>query len=418
MFGDGSAVPEEASRVRTPVRPGPDGTWVVNSTEAGLLGQGRTLVRLKGPERQGWRLTLPDEFALTSRQPGAAHSALVQDHKVVLVGGREGHRGPTAVAGLDVHQGRLAWRHALPPGSRVFLYESGFATVLVADCRPGSCRLTGWDSWSGRRKWTRTESGVVRVLDGCRADAFAVERPSDVHRCLPYLVTPGRVATLDPENGRPTWMTGLRMPRGPIDRITQNGGHVTMATEPAKGSCRATVVAWRIAKYDGHEEYDWQRSFVWDQPQAPRDPRTGCRWDRTLPLFIGYGLALPEAGGALVVPHYTGTLAYSRRLAPGEYLVTDGTMNQILRAPGRPDRTLDETDRPLRPRDLSPAARLLMNRFWQDGRRLLLLGYEDRVLWEGTSDCRAFAGHGEGPWVGLTYCDGDDLVTLRPTDGD
>lgn len=105
QFGDGEAVPEEASRVRLPVRPGPDGTWVVNSTEAGLLGQGRMLVQREGPERQGWRLTLPAEFALTSQQPGAAHSALVQGHRVVMVGGREGHRGPSAIAGLDPEQG-------------------------------------------------------------------------------------------------------------------------------------------------------------------------------------------------------------------------------------------------------------------------------------------------------------------------
>lgn len=91
MFGDGSAVPEESSRVRLPVRPGSDGTWVVNSPEAGMLGQGRTLVRRAGPESRGWRLTLPAEFALTSQWPGAAHSALVDGYRVVLVGGRDGH---------------------------------------------------------------------------------------------------------------------------------------------------------------------------------------------------------------------------------------------------------------------------------------------------------------------------------------
>lgn len=418
MFGDGSAVPEEASRVRMPVRPGPDGGWVVNSTEAGLLGQGRALVRLSGPGRRGWRLSLPAEFAVTSPQPGTAHSAFVRGHRVVLVGGREGRRGPSAIAGLDPEQGRLAWRHELVPGSRVFLYEGGFARVLVADCRPGSCRLTGLDASSGRRAWTRTERGPVRVLDGCRDDALAVERPSGDHRCGPYLVTPDRVARLDPENGRPSWLTGLRLPRGGIDRITRNAGHLTMATAPARGSCRVTVVAARISKDDGDEERDWQRTFVWDQPQAPREPRSGCRWDRTLPLFTGYAMALPDAEGALVVPLYVGTLSHSRRLAPGEYLVGDGTMNPIIRAAGRPDRPLDRTDPPVRPAGLSAAARRVTAGFWQDGRRLVLLDHEDRPLWEGASDCRAFAGEGTGPGTVVTWCDGTDLVALRPVRAD
>ncbi|WP_329286581.1 outer membrane protein assembly factor BamB family protein [Streptomyces sp. NBC_00691] len=401
-----------------PVRPGPDGDWVVNSAEEGLLGQGRALVQLADPERRGWRLSLPDEFALTSPRPGTAHSAFVEGHRVVLVGGRAGHPGPSAIAGLDPEHGRLSWRRDLMPNSKVFLYEGGRATVLVADCGPGSCRLTGWDAFSGRRSWTRTERGSVQVLDGCRADAFAVERRSDVHRCRPYLVASGRVAVLDPENGRSFWMTGLRLPGGRIDRITQRGDHVTMATAPARGSCRVTVIARRIEKYDGHEKLDWQRTFVWDQPQAPRDPGTGCRWDRTIPLMVGYGMVLPEADGALVVPFYGGTLEHSQRLAPGEYLVTDGTMNQIVRAPGRPDRSLNRSDRPIRPRGLGPAARLVTAGFWQDGRRLSLPGREDHVLWEGTSDCQAFAGEGKGPGVRLTYCDGDDLVTLRPVEED
>ncbi|WP_406065809.1 PQQ-like beta-propeller repeat protein [Streptomyces sp. NBC_01077] len=391
---------------------------MVNSTEAGLLGQGRMLVQREGPERQGWRLTLPAEFALTSQQPGAAHSALVQGHRVVMVGGREGHRGPSAIAGLDPEQGRLSWRHAVPPGSQVFLYADGFATVLAADCRPGSCHLTGWEPRSGRRKWTRTEPGSVRVLDGCRADTFTVDPRPGVDRCRPYLVTPDRIATLDPESGRPYWKTGLRMPHGSIDRITEHNGRITMATAPARGSCRVTVLARPAGKDDGHEARDWQHTFVWDQPQAPRDPRTGCRWDRTLPLFVGYAMALPDAKGALVVDPYFGTLGRSRRLAPGEYLVTDGTMNEIIRAPGRPDRALNEADRPVRPDGLSPAARVLTDRFWQDGRRLLLLDHEDHTLWEGASDCRAFLHHGKGPGVVLTYCDGTDLVTLRPVHKD
>ncbi|MFD8203116.1 hypothetical protein [Streptomyces sp. NPDC059701] len=105
MFGDGEAVLEEVTRVPLPVRPGPDGTWALNAPVAGLLGQGRTLVRRAGTDDEGWRLTLPAEFALTSPQPGAAHSALVREYGVVLVGGSRDRRGPSAIAGLGPERG-------------------------------------------------------------------------------------------------------------------------------------------------------------------------------------------------------------------------------------------------------------------------------------------------------------------------
>ncbi|MFJ1550960.1 hypothetical protein [Streptomyces sp. NPDC088246] len=125
-------------------------------------------------------------------------------------------------------------------------------------------------------------------------------------------------------------------------------------------------------------------------------------------------MVLPDAKGALVVDPYFGTLRPSRRLAPGEYLVTDGTMNKIIRAPGRPDRLLNAgADQLVRPHGLSPAARSVTRNFWQDGRRLLLLDYRGNTLWRGTSDCQAFR-HGKDMGASLTYCDGNDLVTLRP----
>ncbi|WP_435975363.1 outer membrane protein assembly factor BamB family protein [Streptomyces sp. Qhu_M48] len=398
-----------------PVRPGPDGTWVVNSSEAGILGQGRTLVQREGPERPGWRLDLPAEFALTSQRPGAAHSALVDGDRVVLVGGRDGRRGPSAIAGLDQQKGRLAWRYALPEGSRVFLYESGFAKVVVARCRPGSCRLTGLDSWSGRRAWERTVPGNVRVLDGCRADGFTVGRRSASDRCRPYLVFPDRIATLDPDDGRPHEKEGLRPPAGRVDRISDESGRTIMATAPAKGSCRVTVLAdGRGDIADG--DRGWRHTFTWDQPQAPRDASTGCRWDRTLPLTVGFTLVLPDARGALVAHPYFGTLNPTRRLEPGEYVFTNGTMDEIIRAAGRQDRLLDQSDRPVRPDGLTPAARALIRHVWQDGRRLLLLDHENHTLWEGESSCQAFLQSDHGGV--LTYCDGTDLVTLRPVEKD
>ncbi|MFD9242525.1 hypothetical protein ACFV0D_11475, partial [Streptomyces sp. NPDC059556] len=83
-------------------------------------------------------------------------------------------------------------------------------------------------------------------------------------------------------------------------------------------------------------------------------------------------------------------------------------------APPAPPRARRRPPPPVRPAGLSPAARRVTAGFWQDGGRLVLLDHEDRPLWEGASDCRAFAGEGKGPGVVVTWCDGADLVTLRP----
>ncbi|MGV9697134.1 hypothetical protein ACWDTR_15440 [Streptomyces sp. NPDC003470] len=416
MFGDGEAVPEEVTRVPLPVRPGPDGTWALNAPAAELLGQGRTLVRRAGTDDEGWRLTLPAEFALTSPQPGAAHSALVREHGVVLVGGSSDRRSPSAIAGLDPERGLLTWRHALPPGSRVFLFEESFR-VLTAVCRPASCRLNGWDGRSGDLQWTQEVTGAGRVVDACRADEFAGGQGRGSDGCGAYLVTPDRVAVIDPDSGVPHWQAGVRPPDGTVDRVIRSGDRVIMVTAPAEHGCRATVLAGGVSSGDG--DRGWRYSFVWDQPQAPRDARTGCSWDRTLPLTVGFRMVLPDAEGALVVVPYFGTLHPSPRLARGEYVVTDGTGNEIVRAKGRPDRLLDAgTERPVRPHGLSPAARSVTRSFWQDGRRLVLLDHRGRALWEGTSDCQAFRHTDKSVGGPVTYCDGPDLVTLRPAGED
>lgn len=135
-------------------------------------------------------------------------------------------------------------------------------------------------------------------------------------------------------------------------------------------------------------------------------------------MTVGFRTVVPDAKGALVVDSYFGTLRPFRRLARGEYLVADGTRNEIIRAPGRPDRLLDAgADRLVRPHGLSPAARSVTDRFWQDG-RLLLLDYEGNTLWRGTSDCQAFWHADLGFGGPLTYYDGNDLVTLRPVHKD
>ncbi|MFJ8082204.1 PQQ-binding-like beta-propeller repeat protein [Streptomyces sp. NPDC096205] len=399
-FGDGESMPEEVFRVPVPVRPGADGTWALR--DADLLGEGRTVVRLGADGSMLWRLRLPDDLALTSRTPGDPHSALSPS---VLVGGRPGRSGPASVAGLDVERGTLTWRQALPAGSRVFLYGGVVVTAVCAGSE--SCRLTGLQDRSGQRLWSRTVPG--RVLDGCRADALGGE-PAE--RCLPHVVTPSRVGAVDPENGLLHWAEGVRLPAGAVvDRIALAGERTVLVTAPAEGTCRSLAVG-------GSTYYDrgWRTAFVWDQPQARRDPRTGCRWDRRLPLVVGHMLALPDARGARVMEPSLGPLRRTHRLAPGEYLLGNGFPREIVRAAGRPDRllfpsTIPAYDRP-RPKGLGPAAQHVTGDFWQDGTRLALLSYDGRVRWETRSACRARpTAVKAGP---VTYCDGTELVRLGP----
>ncbi|RDG39053.1 hypothetical protein DVH02_06135, partial [Streptomyces corynorhini] len=132
LFGQDGVVPEEAARVPMEVRPGADGTWALYVPELGLRGQGRSLVLPEGPSVKGWRRELPAEFAVTSHHPGAVHSAFVRGASVVLVGGREGRRGPSAVAWFDVLSGRVLWTRNLPSGATVQL--SGSGPLVVAAC--------------------------------------------------------------------------------------------------------------------------------------------------------------------------------------------------------------------------------------------------------------------------------------------
>lgn len=176
-------------------------------------------------------------------------------------------------------------------------------------------------------------SGAVQVLNACRSDVLPTADGRGGNRCGAYLVTPDRVGTVEPDDGGLHWRAGLRPPNGTVDRIIKDGDRVIMVTAPTR--------------------------------------------------------VLPDAKGALVVDRYFGTLRPSRRLAPGEYPVTDGTMNEIIRAPGRPDRLLYAgADLPVRPHGLSPATRSLTNDFWQDGRRLLLLDHQGTTLWRAHRTAR------------------------------
>ncbi|RDG37361.1 hypothetical protein DVH02_14970 [Streptomyces corynorhini] len=268
--------------------------------------------------------------------------------------------------------------------------------------------------------WSRTVPGAKRLLEGCEAgaDRVAVPAPgtSKGTDCRPVVVTSDRLGTLDEESGKVSWDAKLRLPSGTVDRVFRTASRIVVVTAPARGSCRATVAAAGTEAGEGDE--GWRRTFVWDQPQAAREARTGCRWDRDLPLYVDFRMVLPEAAGAMLVNSYFGTLHDIQRLAPGEYPTLDGGRNPVVRAPGRPDRPLEPSRfRPVRPDGFGASARLVTSGFWQDGDRLALVDRSGRTLWRGASDCRAWSsGHGGSDAV--TYCDGDELVTLRPTGGD
>ncbi|MFF1459581.1 hypothetical protein [Streptomyces sp. NPDC058330] len=192
-----------------------------------------------------------------------------------------------------------------------------------------------------------------------------------------------------PEDGSVRWETDLHPPSGTVDRIAPRHDRTVMVTAPARGSCRATVMASGTESGDG--DRGRRHDFVRDQPQAPRDPGTGCRWDRRIPLVVGYRMVLPDKEGALLADPSFGTLRPGRRPAPGEYLVSEGAGQENVRAQGRPDRPLSEhAALPHRPEAIGPDARAIGPGFCQDGRRLVYVGRGDDVLWEGRSDCRAF----------------------------
>ncbi|MFF1832602.1 hypothetical protein ACFVXE_00055 [Streptomyces sp. NPDC058231] len=417
MFSDGESVPSEQRRIPLTVPPGPDGSWSLLGTGDGLLGQGRKLARIpqegeegvRAPVR-GWTVTLPAEFAITSRLPGGPHSAVpLSSRGTVLIGGRAGRADPTAVALADPGSGALVWRHTLPPDSRVFMMPGPIGTVIgAATCSAAGCRFTAWDVSRGTRQWSTRITGAYRVRTPCGADALGGRAAAAEGLCEPLLIGRDRVGTLDEETHRPEWIPGLHPPAGTVDRAARFSYRTFLVTAPARGSCRATVMA-AAPPDDEHE--GWRYDFVWDQPQAARDPRTGCRWDRTLSLRADYDLVLPERGGALVVDPYFGPKQTLRRLAEGAYLVpSDGRGTEdLIRAPGTADRPVDAVVADRRAKALGAGARRVNGDLFQVGRHLLLVNYDGTVRWRGTSDCVAFAG-AKSP---VTYCDGRNLVEIK-----
>ncbi|MCX5610055.1 MULTISPECIES: PQQ-binding-like beta-propeller repeat protein [unclassified Streptomyces] len=423
MFDDGRSERVVSWRGGLPVAPGADGTWVLHQDSTGIFGQGTKLARFpdrpageapaaaggrKDGEVPGWTVELPPEFALTSKVPGSPNSAVSDPGSgsmVVLVGGRPGRTGPTDVARVDTEHGTLAWRHELADGALVSYSSEGSSSVLVeAACAPDGCRVTGWDPWSGQQRWERTEPGATSVLDGCGRDAVF----RNAHRCETYLVSGERMSRVNPETGEPHWVEGLRLPEGRIDRVgLQADDRLIVVTAPAEDDCRAAVVGSAVTSGTGDE--GWRLDVTWDQPESARDPATGCRWDRTVPLDAGFRLVVPDAQGAYVLNPYFGTLRPVSRLAPGEYPVPDAGRT-IVRAPGRADRDLNDPASPVRPSGLGPEAVVVGEGFWQDGRQLYLYGRDGRMLWRTESACRANLTRNGA----LRYCDGGELVLLSP----
>ncbi|MDF6046317.1 hypothetical protein LRD69_30165 [Streptomyces sp. JH14] len=416
-FGDGVSVPAEQRRIPLTVPPGPDGSWSLLEAREGLIGEGRKLARIPqeaeegvhGPVK-GWTATLPAEFAITSRLPGRPHSAVGLLQGIVLIGGRTGRTDPTAVALAEPSSGVLLWRHPLPPDSRVLLLPGTTGpTIGAATCSAAGCRFTAWDMYRGTRQWSSSIPGAYRVRTPCGADALG-GRDAAPGLCGPLVIGKDRVGTLDEETHRPVWIPGLRPPAGTVDRVAQANYRTFLVTAPAKGSCRATVLA---AAPPGDEHKGWRYDFVWDQPQAARDPHTGCRWNPGLPLKTAFDLVLPVRGGALVVDPYFGPEHQPRRLAEGAYAVAaDGRGSpDLIRAPGRPDRPLDPAlaDR-RRTEALGAGARQVSGDLFQYGRKLLLVGYDGTVRWRGTSDCIPFSAVTPGE---VTYCDGRNLVEIK-----
>ncbi len=217
MFSDGKSVPSERRRIPLTVPPGPDGSWSLLRTRDGLLGQGRKLARIpqegeegvRAPVR-GWTVTLPAEFAITSRLPGGPHSAVpLSSAGTVLIGGRAGRADPTAVALADPGSGALVWRHTLPPDSRVFMTAGPLGEEIgAATCSAAGCRFTAWDASRGTRQWSTRITGAHRVRTDCGADALGGASAAGL--CEPLLIGKDRVGTLDEETHRPQWIPGLR----------------------------------------------------------------------------------------------------------------------------------------------------------------------------------------------------------------
>ncbi|GAA3097102.1 hypothetical protein GCM10017687_04730 [Streptomyces echinatus] len=119
-----------------------------------------------------------------------------------------------------------------------------------------------------------------------------------------------------------------------------------------------------------------------------------------------------------MIDAYFGTLRPAKRLAAGAYVVPDGS-RAVVRTPGRADRLLDaapEDDRTVRPKGVGPGGAIRRPRVLAGRPPPGPVRAGDEVLWEGRSDCRAFADVHVGGTV--HYCDGTELVTLRPLNKD
>ncbi|MFD7863302.1 hypothetical protein [Streptomyces sp. NPDC059783] len=408
---------EEAFRVPLPVPTDGTGGWSLVDRRLGVVGQGTAVARIDEKGKVLWRTTLPAAFALTGR-PGGPHATSAPPYgTLTLVGAAEHGRFPS-LGTIDPATGvftRLTVRPPRRPAGtlRLIRVTSSPGTryqVIAATCLPGDlCTLTSWDGLTGKVLWTRHPHGPAVFAEPCSRSSSS--SPSEVNEsCDPLvLVADGRLVMLRGDEEKPL-SRPLRLPPGDIGQVIRTLYRVIVTTVPHAPDCRA-----RAAAYDADSPAAapvWQRTFTWNQPQAPL--RDGCRYDPSIPLIQSSDLVLPDAAGALIGDDYHGT--FPRRLDPGEYPVAH--RNGIVAH--RPDgtyRTLGpafpEGARP-RPRKLTPDAQSLRNGLWYlpgTGRHgeILALDSDNTITWHLPSSGPPFLLTGDR----LVYPEGGELVGVR-----
>ncbi|MER7723158.1 PQQ-binding-like beta-propeller repeat protein [Streptomyces sp. NPDC096323] len=407
---------EGAFRVPLPVPTDASGGWALADRRLGVIGQGRVAARIDENGEVLWRTRLPARFALTER-PGQAHSvANPSAGPLTLIGAAPPGRFPL-LATLDPWTGRfaeLAYPPVRSPGELRLVTvtsTSGTRLAVAATCLPASsCTVTAWDAVTGQVRWKHRTRGPAVFAPPCGQDGATGKGTTQYsRRCDPLVfVADGRLVTLqdgdDQLQSRP-----VALPQGDIAQVIPSLYRILVVTAPHGPGCRAHVAAYGLTA-ETTTAPAWQRNFTWDQPQAA--VREGCRWDPSIPLFVGSHLTLPEAAGALVGDDYDGT--YFLRLKPGEYPVAYGIGVLAYRTDGSyRDPQPPSTVRRL-PMEFDPAAQNLGQGVWYipgKGRRgeIIAIDVYGKITWRrATSGQPFFVGSNR-----LVYPYGSDLAAIR-----
>ncbi|MEU1468899.1 hypothetical protein ABZ434_11835 [Streptomyces sp. NPDC005761] len=411
---------EDAFRVPLPVPTDASGGWALVDRRLGIIGQGTVAARIDENGKVLWRTTLPARFALTGRRPGQARTAAhSSDSVVTLIGAAAPGRLPS-IATLDPLTGRfaeLARPPARTPGELRLVtvtWTSGTRMAVAATCLPSSsCTLTAWDADTGKVLWTHRTRGPAVFATPCGQDV-AEERGAGrlLRRCDPLVfVADGRLVTLwsgeDRLRSRP-----VELPGGEIAQVIPTLYRIVVVTAPHGPGCHARAAAYDIGETAAPV---WQRAFTWEQPQAA--VREGCRRDPSIPLRVGYRLALPDSAGALVGDDYHGT--FPLRLNPGEYPVAYGGSVLAYRVDGshRDPQPVPSTTRRPRPAALDPTAQELGQGAWYvpgKGRsgEIIAVDPYGKITWRRATSGPAFFLAANR----LVYVRGSSLVGVRPSE--